>query len=104
MFGFCRQRHLHRYGLDENYDWRSRASFALPSRSRINSAIYIGTQNRNEQEPKNLIPAVRKAKSADNLRTNIYRQDSEQSAGNNFELPILSVSVVSEKPFVEQYL
>lgn len=116
----CSQRHLHRCGLDDRIlDWRPRSGFFIPSRSRINSAIYISSQSHSEREPLcdddfKHSSHIRKAKSADNLRTScMYKQDSDPTSStpgpvtannNNFELPILSVSVATEKPFVEHYL
>lgn len=76
-----------------------------------------------ERDP--LVPSdcggsLRRAKSAGNLRdqefqrqddselqrhdSELDRQDSETSGQIHFELPILSISVASDKPFVEQHL
>ncbi|XP_075237202.1 uncharacterized protein LOC142333674 isoform X2 [Lycorma delicatula] len=109
--GFCcSQRHLHR-GLTEDFDWRSRSAFIMPHRSRINSAIYISSQHRSECEPlfcSENFKTIRKAKSADQLtvpKSPKHEHDSsDNDLPNNLELPILSVSVASDKPFVEQYL
>ncbi|XP_046678618.1 uncharacterized protein LOC124366264 isoform X2 [Homalodisca vitripennis] len=110
---FCgSKRHLHHCELEEGVgtSWRSRLS-----RSRINSAVYIA-QSSTECDP--LMPpdcavSLRRAKSAGNLRdqqlpshdAEFHRQDSDPSPpGHHFELPVLSVSVATEKPFVEQHL
>ncbi|KAG8262049.1 hypothetical protein J6590_061101 [Homalodisca vitripennis] len=106
------QRHLHHCELEEGVgtSWRSRLS-----RSRINSAVYIA-QSSTECDP--LMPpdcavSLRRAKSAGNLRdqqlpshdAEFHRQDSDPSPpSHHFELPVLSVSVATEKPFVEQHL
>ncbi|XP_054288586.1 uncharacterized protein LOC129004162 isoform X2 [Macrosteles quadrilineatus] len=105
----CSQRHLHHFGMDDPVPgWRSRLS-----RSRINSAVYIAHSSA-ERDP--LVPpehavTMRRTVSAGNLRERDHdsrdcdftRQDSEP-AGHRFELPVLSISEASEKPFVEQHL
>ncbi|XP_054289038.1 uncharacterized protein LOC129004468 [Macrosteles quadrilineatus] len=106
---FDTQRHLHHFGMDDPVPgWRSRLS-----RSRINSAVYIAHSSA-ERDP--LVPpehavTMRRTVSAGNLRERDHdsrdcdftRQDSEP-AGHRFELPVLSISEASEKPFVEQHL
>lgn len=113
----CLQRHLHHCGLDEGPPgWRSRLS-----RSRINSAVYIAHSpaERDPLVPSDCAGSLRRAKSAGNLRDQEFerqdsefqrqdsefdRQDSETSGQIHFELPILSISMASDKPFVEQHL
>lgn len=108
------QRHLHHFGMDEPQPgWRSRLS-----RSRINSAVYIAhsAAERDPLVPSERAATMRRAVSAGNLRDcerdsresdqyncDFSRQDSEP-ASHRLELPILSISEASEKPFVEQHL
>lgn len=121
------QRYLHQCGLEEIPGWRTRLS-----RSRINSAVYIpnSAAECDPLVPRDCSVSLRRAKSAGNLQgqhhdlefqrqdsefqrqdselqrqdSDVFIQESDTSNQNHFELPILSISVATEKPFVEQHL
>lgn len=121
------QRHLHQCGLEETPGWRTRLS-----RSRINSAVYIPNSSAecDPLVPADCAVSLRRAKSAGNLQgqhhdlefqrqdsefqrqeseferqdSDVFKPESDTSGHNHFELPVLSISVATEKPFVEQHL